>query len=239
MARKNTALMLGAAAGGVGLLWFLFGRKRVSAPRDASNVHQMSYDELVAHTLKAVDSPERAAWDKEMLDLAVDAGLDLTTASAGEIEAAMAHQEKLAGDAIIRAAKDAAYVSTQDFSAYSKMTAPPQGTIDRAIAYVKAIDPNVKVLDQEGFTVLHEAGKLPAGTILVFFSSAVTRPIQSGGGRGFVLMSAEELVKRLSAAQAATGVAGMGDYVQMPYSGMGFGALYGSKGGSGATGLGF
>lgn len=240
MARMNKGLMIGGIAAAGGLLWILMGKKRVSAPKDSGqDVNSMSYEQLVAHTLKVLDSPERAAWDQQMLDLAVDGGLDLRTAGAAEIEAAMNHQEKLAGDEIVRAAKDAAYVSTEDFSQFSQMTRPPQGTVDKAIAYAKGKDPDVRALPAESFAVLHGAGQIPAGTILVFVSNKVTRGLQSGGGRGFLLMSGDEVVKRLTvAAGAATaGAAGYGDYVQMPYSG--YGAMYGEKGGSGATGLGY
>jgi hypothetical protein len=248
MARKmNMGLLLGAAAGGLGLLFLMGGKKKVSAPKDSGgDVNAMSYEELVAHTLTVLDSPERAAWDQQMLDLAVDGGLNLRTAGADEIEAAMNHQEKLAGDEIVRAAKDAAYASTEDFSQFSQMTRPPQGTIDRAVAYVKNIDPNVVVLPAASFTTLHAAGQIPAGTVLVFVSGITTRTMQSGGARGFVLMSSGEVMKRLTiaagavvATEGAAGYGGVGDYVQMPYSGMGFGALYAVKGGSGATGLGY
>jgi hypothetical protein len=257
MARMNTGLMIGGVAAAGGLLWLMMGRGgRVTAPKDSGgDVNAMSYEELVAHTLKVLGGAERAAWDQQMLDLAVDGGLDLRTAGADEIEAAMNHQERLAGDEIIRAAKDAAYASTEDFSQFSTMTRPPQGTIDRAIAYVKSKDPDVRVLPAESFAALHAAGQLPqAGSrpaVLVFVSDKVSRAVQSGGGSGFLLMSGQEVVRRLTvAAGAATaGAAGYGDYVQMPYSGgmgdyvqmpySGFGAMYGEKGGSGVTGLGY
>lgn len=243
MARKmNMGLMLGAAAGGLGLLFLLGGKKKISAPKDSGkDVNAMTYEELVTHTLQALDSETRETWDRSLLEQAMNSGLDLTTAGADEIKAAMDHEEALLSVNILRDSMDAAYMGTQPETALNpSMPKPPQSVVDDAIAVAKAVDPNVKVLPAESLVALHNGGQLPTGTVLVFISGITDRATQRLR-RGIVLWSSAEAMRRMTiAAGAATaGTAGYGDYVQMPYSGMGFGALYSVKGGSGATGLGY
>jgi len=245
MARMNKGMMLGLAAAVGGGIWMLMRGGRVQSPRDMGvDTGALTTDQLIAITLDKMGSAEHKAGVAKVLEDAVDRGyVDLTTMGADEIARGMQQAVEQQGHEYTQKLRtvDRFAESPEGWSAASTMTQPPQSAIDYAVAYVKGIDPDVRVLDVAAFAILANSGKLPAGTILAFVSDNVTRPMQTGGTRGFVLMSSAEVIKRLAEAGGApgSGTAGMGDYVQMPYSGMGIGALYGVKGGSGATGLGF
>jgi hypothetical protein len=247
--------MLGVAAvGGLGLWWLLKPKSQEQQEQEAWEKAQKTaaanLTDLVNKAVAMMESPEYQAQYRADLDLvAMQKGEDwMLNASGGEVQAEIDHiwknraadWYKSAPLATIDQVTGEAQKIPSGGSAWGDRP-PSELVISSVLTRIMAKDPNIRVIPAESTIALKAVGVLPAPTAIAFVSETVPT---YWAARGFLVMNIEDIRKRakeaghdLMGTPMIHGVAGYGDYVQLPYSG--FGAQYGSRGGSGVTGLGF
>lgn len=257
MARMNTGMMLGVAAvGGLGLWWLLKPKSQEQQEQEAWEKAQKTaaanLTDLVNKAVAMMESPKYQAQYRADLDtVAMQKGEDwMLNASGDEIQAEIDHLWKnRAKDSLQNDYLAANYdsVTGEAKKIPSGGTAwgdrpPTEGVIARVLERILVKDPNIRVIPAESVIALKAVGVLPEPTALAFVSETI--PDYWWPSRGFLVINIDLIRKRakeaghdLMGTPMIHGVAGYGDYVQLPYSG--FGAQYGSRGGSGVTGLGY